>query len=128
MKRIVMIICISLLLFPLSSCSKSSVPTSTVPPGTFPTGTFEAISGFYRFIFNEDGSWTLRELTSVMKGIYSVDGNEFTFETDSYCDGESAVKGTYTWTFENNTLFFTVKEDKCQIRVGSMRLPYHKRQ
>ena len=115
------IICISVLLLPLASCVKSS----------FPTGTFVAKSGDYRFMLTDNGSFTFSEFGQVVaRGTYSIHANEFTFETDSYCDGIGAGKATYTWTFKNDKLLFTVKEkDKCYDRFGTINLlPYHKEQ
>lgn len=112
------IICVSLLLLLLSSCSKSS----------FPTGTFVSESGYWGFMLTDNGSWTFSEGGYVAaRGAYSIHANEFTFETDSYC---GAGKATYTWTFENDTLLFTVKgKDKCYARFSTMHLiPYHKEQ
>jgi hypothetical protein len=113
-----MIICILLLLLPLSSCSESS----------FPTGTFVSDSGDYQLILIDNGSFTFSEFgTVVARGIYSIHANEFTFEMDSFCGEREA---TYTWTFENDTLLFSVKgEDHCSARFITINhIPYHKEQ
>ncbi len=120
--HLVMIICISLLLLPLSACL-------TGP--NFPTGTFVAYSGFYRFMLTDNGSFTFSESGQVVAtGTYSIHANEFTFDTDNYCDGIGAGKATYTWTFKNDTLLFTIKgKDKCSARFESINLiPYQKEQ
>ncbi len=117
-KLVTMVICISLLLLLLSACSKSS----------FPTGTFVAEDGFYQFMLADDGSYTFSERGTVAaRGTYSIHANEFTFETDSFC-GDREV--TYTWTFENDTLLFSVKgTDYCSARLLSIeQIPYHKEQ
>ena len=119
--HVTIIICISLLLLPLSACFESS----------FPTGTFVANSGFYRFMLTDNGSFTFSEGGQVeARGTYSIHANEFTFATDSYCDGRGAGKATYTWTFKNDTLLFTIKgKDKCYDRFGTIYLiPYQKEQ
>ena len=119
--HVTIIICISLLLLPLSACFESS----------FPTGTFVANSEFYRFMLADNGSFTFSEGGQVVAtGTYSIHANEFTFETDSYCDGIGAGKATYTWTFKNDTLGFQRKgKDKCSDRYGSIHnIPYHKEQ
>ena len=113
-----MIICILLLLLPLSSCSESS----------FPTGTFMSDSGDYQFTLTDDGSFTFSEAGFVAaRGTYSIHANEFTFETDSFCGEREA---TYTWTFENDTLLFSVKgKDYCSARLLTIdQIPYHKEQ
>ena len=115
--HVIMIICISLLLIPLSSCSESS----------FPTGTFVSDSGDYQFTLTDDGNFTFSEVGVAARGTYSIHANEFTFETDSFCgEGEA----TYTWTFENDTLLFTVKgKDNCSARFITINhIPYHKEQ
>jgi len=110
-----MIICILLLLLPLSSCSESS----------FPTGTFVSDSGDYQFTLTDDGGFTFSEFGTVAaRGTYSIHANEFTFETDSFC---GSTKGTYTWTFADDTLLFKLKGfDGCPARAYSIRnIPYH---
>jgi hypothetical protein len=114
------------LMFLLSAClTGPSIPTG------FPTGTLVAYSGFYQFMLTDDGSWMFSEGGYVVaKGTYSIHDNEFTFETDSYCDGAGAGKASYIWTFKDDTLLFQVKgEDKCVGRYYSMHnIPYHKEQ
>jgi hypothetical protein len=109
-----------------TGCVRSNSGTSK-----FPTGTFVSDSGTYRFMLADDGSLTFSEGGGVVaRGTYSIQGNEFTFETDSYCDGIGAGKATYSWTFKNDTLLFTIKgKDECSARFGSINLiPYQKEQ
>jgi hypothetical protein len=119
--HLIMIICISLLFLPLSACFEAS----------FPTGTFVANAGYYQLSLTDKGSFTFSEYGEVAaRGTYSIHANEFTFETDSYCDGIGAGKATYTWAFQNDTLVFTIKgEDKCSERFYTINLlPYLKEQ
>jgi hypothetical protein len=51
------------------------------------------------------------------RGKFSIQGNELTWETDSYCDQSDAGKATYIWTYENDILQLQVKgKDKCSER------------
>ena len=118
--HLIMISCILPLMFLLSACL-------TGP--SFPTGTFVSESGYYQFMLTDNGSWTFSEYGKVAaKGAYSIHANEFTFETDNYCDGKGAGKATYTWTFKNDTLVFTIiGKDKCSDRFRTIHsILYHK--
>ena len=117
-----MIGCFLPLMFLLSACL-------TGP--SFPTGTFVSEYGYYRLMLTDNGSWTFSEYGHVAAtGTYSIHANEFTFETDSYCDGMGSGKATYTWTFKKDTLVFTIKgKDKCSPRFGTTHsIPYNKEQ
>ncbi len=122
-KNIASVICILLTLMLLFACSTSSSEPS------FPTGIFASESGPFKTEWRDDGTYTSwmngQEITS---GTYSVEGNELTFETDSYCDSLGAGEATYTWTFKDDTLTFEVKgEDPCSDRMGTLHLvSYHK--
>jgi len=99
-----------LLLIPLCACSKSD----------FPTGTFKTESSISVLEFTDDGSFIYSEDGVVeAEGTYSINGNELTWETDSYCT--VLGKATYTWTFENNMLLLQLKGvDKCDGRKGAV--------
>ena len=87
-----------------TACVRSAGGTSN-----FPTGTFVSNSGTYRFMFTDNGSWTISQGGGVIaRGTFSIQGNEITWETDNYCDGIGAGKATYTWTFKNDTLLFNL--------------------
>lgn len=111
-------ICILIPLLLLCACSSPS----------FPYGTFASDSGSYQMVLNDDGSFTYSESgTVVTTGTFSVQGNELTWEVDSYCDEIGAGKATYTWTFEDDTLILQVKgEDQCSDRLFVLNLAeYH---
>ncbi len=119
-KHIAYIIC-TLLLILLPACAGSN----------FPIGTYTSESGVFQNEFKEDGSFTFSMEGQVMSsGTYSIQGNELTWETDSYCDEMGGSGAIYTWTFENDTLLFEVKgEDKCADRLGTLHfVQYHKEQ
>lgn len=99
----------SLLLLSLSSCSTPS----------FPYGTFVSETGSYQLVLNDNGAVTFSEYEAVVTtGTFSINGNELTWETDSYCDERSAGKATYTWRFEDDPLILHVKvEDACADRL-----------
>ena len=118
MSRVNRSICVSLLFLSLFACSSPS----------FPYGTFVSDSGSDQMVLNADGSFTYSESgTVVTTGTFSIQGNELTWETDSYCDERGAGKATYTWTFEDDTLVLQLKgEDHCSDRRYVLNLaPYH---
>jgi len=95
----------------------------------FPTGTFTANNGEWVQTFDDDGSSTfLVNGTIGASSTFSIQANELTWETDSYCDARGAGKATYTWTFDDGILLFQVKgEDKCSDRLGVLdNVPYLK--
>jgi len=122
-KHITRVICIMFVLTVLSACGTSSVQSS------FPTGMFLSESGPFKTEWREDGTYTSwmngQEITS---GTYSVNGNELTYESDSYCDSLGAGKATYAWTLEDDTLTFELKgEDECSDRIGTLhQISWHK--
>jgi hypothetical protein len=119
-KNVKILVIVSLLLLLLVSCSHSS----------FPTGTFTYESENWTLILSDDGSYTFLENGTVeASGTYSIQENTITWETDSYCDKQKAGKATYTWSFKNETLFFTVNgEDKCTDRQSVLdNIPYSKK-
>lgn len=85
---------------------------------TFPTGTFAAKDGDWVLTFDDDGGFTFSESGTVAaSGTYSVQADELTWESDSYCGNAELMKATYTWTFESDTLLFQVKgKDSCADR------------
>ena len=84
---------------------------------TFPIGVFAAKDRDWVFRF-DSGSYTWSESGEVVaSGTFSIQGNELTWQTDSYCGNEASMKSTYTWVFENDTLEFQVKgKDNCTDR------------
>jgi lysophospholipase L1-like esterase len=96
---------------------------------TFPIGVFAAKDGAWIFRFDDDGTFTWSESGEVVaSGTFSIQGNELTWETDSYCGNAASMKATYTWAFENDTLEFQVKgKDKCTDRQAAVdNVPYQR--
>jgi hypothetical protein len=65
----------------------------------------------------------------VTEGTYSVDGDRFTWETDSYCKdiAEDAESATYTWSQDGDLLTMTLDgEDLCSDRVGVAEAGFEK--
>jgi len=61
----------------------------------------------------------------VDNGIFSIHGNEITWETSTYCKAKGSEKATYTWTIDNDTLKFQVKgEDNCGSRFDDFQYTY----
>lgn len=86
----------------------------------FPTGVFSAGDGKYILEFGEDHRFKFIEygnLTAV--GTFSINGNEITWETDSFCDQENLGKATYIWQYDKEMLSFQlIGKDKCSPREG----------
>ena len=114
----------------LVGCGRSptepiATPTPTIK-SIFPTGMFTAKDRDWVITFNDDGSFTSGFGEIAVSGTFSIQANELTWETDSFCDR----RATYTWTFEDDTLLFQVKgEDKCSSRLRVLdNVPYYKEQ
>ena len=109
-----------LLLFPLAACARQS----------FPHGTFAPQFGPYRVTFKNDGSFVFTESGTVAStGTYSIQGNELTWDTDSYCAARGPQKATYTWSFANDELVLKAKgTDGCAMRGPLYSVPWHLQQ
>jgi hypothetical protein len=98
------------LLILLFGCSSSA---------EFPAGTYEYCPGqsvCYEMTLLNDGQWTYDYPGMYITGTYSIEGNHFVWETDSYC-ATIGQQATYTWTAEDETLTFQlVGEDGCVAR------------
>jgi hypothetical protein len=98
------------LLISLFGCSSSA---------EFPTGTYEYCPGqnvCYEMTLSDDGQWTYDYPGTYVTGTYSIEGNQFIWETDSAC-ATIGQQATYTWTAEDETLTFQlVGEDECVAR------------
>jgi hypothetical protein len=109
-------VCIVLMLVTVSACAESD----------FPTGTFSIEGGYLKWEFTKNGKvFEYQDGSLVQEGIYSVRGDEFTWESHTFCGDK---KATYIWTYENDTLLFTLKgEDDCSIREHFFNnKPYYK--
>ena len=86
------------------------------PGSTDASGTIE---------FTSDGTFVLADGDEIVtEGTYSIDDDQLTWDTDSYCrnisaDAESA---TYSWTQDGDLLTMTVEgEDLCIGRVDTIQ-------
>jgi hypothetical protein len=103
-----------------AACSDDG-DTSEFPVGVYHEPGSTDASG--TMVFKSDGTFVLTDGTEavVSQGTYSTDGDQFTWETDSYCrtvsaDAESA---TYTWMQDGDLLKMTVDgEDLCSGRLS----------
>ena len=68
--------------------------------------------------FGEDGNWKLSDgEKEASSGTYSVNGEQLTFDTDSFCDKvEGSGPGTYAWSVAGDKLSLQVAEDECRGR------------
>jgi hypothetical protein len=75
--------------------------------------------------FKSDGTFVLAYGDEIVTdGTYSIDGDQLTWETDSWCKNISAdaESATYTWTEEGDLLTMTVEgEDLCIDRVNTIQ-------
>lgn len=75
-----------------------------------------------------DFFYLMNDGSMVTAGTFSVDNDELTWETDSFCAGEEgAEQATYAWVLDRNTLRLTPKgDDGCEERAlkcsGGFRL------
>lgn len=62
------------------------------------------------------------------QGYISIDGNEMTWEEDSYCNSRNLGNATYAWTITDDTfLLRLIGEDRCIDRLEVLAgIPYHK--
>lgn len=88
----------------------------------FPVGTYQQTGAGGTLVLREDGTFELDEMGGglVTEGTYSVDGDQVTWESDSWCAarGEDAESATYEWELDGDQLNLTVVgEDRCDGRV-----------
>ena len=105
-----------LLLFALSACASPK----------FPYGTFDNGDGSVTLHLQPDGAFSIYNHSQMLdQGTFSIQGNQFNWETSSTCD--PGGKATYTWTYQNATLVLKVSgADACSDRqAGINRLEYH---
>jgi hypothetical protein len=65
----------------------------------------------------------------VTQGTYSIDGDQLTWENDSFCKtvSEAAESATYTWTADGDLLTMIVEgEDLCTVRVRVIQPGFEK--
>jgi|GEM_PF-1552094 len=109
--RNLLLACLIIIMMASASCQ---------PKSSFPYGTYTSEDGIYQWALNEDGSWEFSYSKSgriISVGTFSVQGDEVTWETDSYCDEIKPRQATYTWTFKDDILVFKVKgADICSSR------------
>jgi hypothetical protein len=114
-----------------TSLPATATPTPASPAATdkFPMGTYSARSGKYILEFGEERNYTFIDKGSVTAiGTFSINGNEYTVETDSYCDRANLGKATYAWHYEDSMLTFQlIEKDNCPARASALDgVTYHK--
>ena len=105
-----------LLLFALSACASPK----------FPYGTFDSGDGSFTLHFQSDGNFSIYNHSQMLdQGTFSIQGNQFNWETSSTC--HPGGKASYTWTYQNPTLVLKVNgTDPCSDRqAGINRVEYH---
>ncbi len=95
--------------------------TSEFPVGVYHEPGSADTSGTIEF--KSDGTYVLLGGGEVVvsEGTYSIDGDQLTWETDSYCKAvsEDVESATYTWTEDGDLLTMSVVgEDRCTGRVA----------
>ncbi len=111
--RILLLACLVIIMMACAGCQ---------PKSSFPYGTYTSEDGIYQLVLNEDVSFEFSYSKSgriISVGTFSVQDDELTWETDSYCDKIKPRQATYTWTFTDNILVFkVVGADICSSRHG----------
>ena len=116
-----------LLLLLLTACNSSQTST-----GDFPAGDFTAQLEGQEITLRFDGNGNfaiLRNGSEYAQGTYNVTGNRLTWLTHSACPTDDGEPSTYTWTYEDQSLTFSlVDQDDCISRLYMIeKLPYEKR-
>lgn len=112
---------------PLAACSDDG------DTGEFPVGVYHmpgATDAEGTMEFTSDDTFELRFTGEIVtEGTYSIDGDQLTWETDSFCKeiGDDAESATYTWALDGELLTMTVEgEDLCPDRAELMQLGLEK--
>lgn len=96
---------------------------------TIPVGTYSARGGDSILEIGEDNTFAFSKKNGTYNtsGAYATNGNQITWETDSFCDQSDSGLATYTWVSENNMLMFRViGRDKCLDRLAFLKGPFTK--
>jgi len=109
-----------------ANCAPRVTPTPLPTPGPatgpFPVGSFitdrDDPIGPHMIEYRTDGSYVYQGHGNTAVGTYAVTGDRVTFK-DNYCGG---VLGTYTWSFDGDTLSFEMLDDTCAARAGVTHL------
>lgn len=107
--------CIDLLLVLLLA----SVLSACASP-KFPYGTYDSGNGSFTLHLQPDDTFSVYNHSQMLdQGTFSIQGNQFTWETSSACD--PGGKATYTWTDQNATLVMKVNgTDPCFDRQAGI--------
>ena len=95
--------------------------TGCAGEAAFPHGTYEIFhsGSTWTMTFYDDGTWIgLFSGEQIAEGIYSVSGDQLTWETDSYCEDQgSPGTATYTWSVDGDYMSFKLTgEEPCRDR------------
>jgi hypothetical protein len=107
--------CAAFLLFALSACKSPK----------FTYGTYANSDDSIELHLNPDGTFAVYNHSTILdQGTFSIQGNQFTWETSSACD--PGAKASYTWTYQNAILVLKVDgTDSCVHRqAGINRIEY----
>jgi hypothetical protein len=108
-------IAIVLIIVGCSPSAPQSTPTpapTATPEPSFPTGIFTKAN--WTMEFKADGSYHAEQSMANDDGVYTVTGDQITFQGDFVpCKG---IVGTYTWTYDGTALSFTAVDDECTER------------
>ena len=98
--------CASFLLFALSACASPK----------FTYGTYANGDDSIELQLKPEGTFAVYNHSTILdQGTFSIQGNQFTWETSSACD--PGGKASYTWTYQNATLVLKVNgTDPCLHR------------
>jgi hypothetical protein len=126
--KIVRVAVIALATFGLFAACSDDGSTNEFPVGVYHQQGSTDASGTMEF--KSDGTFVLADGDEIVtEGTYSIDGDQLTWDTDSWCKDISAEaeSATYTWTQDGELLTMTVEgEDLCTDRVNTIRPGFEK--
>jgi hypothetical protein len=98
------------------------VTVSESSPATTPVGTWTSSADGLRLDLRDDGAFTVTPPTprNPVRGRWTLDGDRIEFRNDADAAVCPDVAGTYGWTLEEGSLFFTLVEDGCAPRRDHM--------
>lgn len=119
-----LIACTLFLLVSLCACAGDKFPT-----GKFTHLSSGVYSNDYDWEERDDGSFVLyANGEEASRGTYTIDVDQFKFETDTFYDSLNAGKAAYTWSYEDEIIYFEAKgHGPCEYRRMAVDYVHYKK-